>query len=323
MPMPTSLVASESIFSTTNDAYRGRRAGAYSFGAGTETYLTGRATTDILGIYLSPTGGPLPVVVSSSFAAASDTGVGDSFILAINDRPLPVVIQDTVKYFPTMDPQGEGFILADLDLLLNHLNILAPESVLTPNEFFLSLRPTAGQEVREEIHRVSPSYAQVYDKESMMESQLETARLDPLVTVGWRAMALLSLAIVVFTAAIGYVTYLLFFSDRSRGEMALVRSLGLSHRQMIGLLVLEHLLIVIMGIGLGTWAGFQMSVMAVPAVTITGTEGSAVPPILVSADWRIIIAMYSALVATFAAMLFLLKRRTFHLDIQSISRVQE
>ena len=313
-PIPTSLVTSDSVLSTADDAYRGKRAGVYSFGEG--------SNRDIGGIYKSPTGGPLPVVASSSFMAASGTGVGEVFVIEVNNMFIPSVIRDTVDYFPTMDPGDEGFILADMDLLLAHLNILAPGAVFTPNEFFLTLAPDAGRATREEISGVTPLFGQIRDRESLAEAQEESVRLDPLVTAGWRAMALLSLAIVVSIAAIGYVTYLLFFAARSRGEMGLLRSLGIGHRQMIAFLALQHLFIVAVGMGLGTWAGFQMSHLTVPSVSAIETGGSVVPPILVMTDWRVIVAVYSALVGTFAAILFVLTRGILRLDLQTISRVE-
>ena len=135
-------------------------------------------------------------------------------------------------------------------------------------------------------------------------------------------MALLSLGIVALTTAIGYVTYLLFFADRGRSEMDLVRAMGLSQRQGTGLLVLEHLVIVLIGMGLGVWAGLQMSTLTVPLVSLTETGESAVPPILVAADWRVIATLCASLVATFAAMLFVLRQRIFHSELHRISKAE-
>ena len=314
MPLPASILTSESVLSTTDDAFRGNRAGAYSFGQG--------ADRGVPGIYRSPTGGPLPLVASSSFMADSGIGAGETFIVALNGRLLPVVVRDTVEYFPTLDPGNGGFVLADLSLLLRHQGIIDPGAEVTPNEFFLDMAPTDGPAAAEKIRRMTPWRGQVDDRDSLRESLLESSRLNPLVTGGRKAMALLSLAIAVITAATGYVAYLLFFAERSRGEMRLVRSLGLAHRQMIGLLALEHLFIVAIGMGLGTWAGFQISALAVDAVSQTETGGLAIPPLLVTTDWIVLTAILSALFTTFVAMLLVLKRSIFRLDLRSISRAE-
>ena len=76
-------------------------------------------------------------------------------------------------------------------------------------------------------------------------------------------MVVLSLGIIVFAAGFGYVTYMLSYADRSRSEMGFLQAMGLSRRQMMGLLGLEQLVIVTVGLALGTWAGFQMSTLMV------------------------------------------------------------
>jgi predicted lysophospholipase L1 biosynthesis ABC-type transport system permease subunit len=165
--------------------------------------------------------------------------------------------------------------------------------------------------------------AQVLDGEAMMESMRASISLDPLVTAGWRAMALLSIAIALFAGGTGYVTYLLFFADRSGGEMDLLRSLGLQHRQLIGLLSLEHLVMVLVGIGIGVWAGFQMSTLTVPSVSLSEGSSPILPPVLVTADWWVLGAVCGVLVIGFVQMVLLLNRRIFRSDLQRISRRTE
>ena len=134
-------------------------------------------------------------------------------------------------------------------------------------------------------------------------------------------LILFQLLLVLLLAVIGYATYLLFFADRNRREMVLLRSLGFAHVQMVGLLILEHLFIVFMGLSLGIWAGFQMSILTIPTISMTEGSGSVVPPVLVRADWKILMGTYMALVTAFALMLFIMKKNIFRWDLQSISRV--
>ena len=51
------------------------------------------------------------------------------------------------------------------------------------------------------------------------------------------------IGVIILTAGLGYITYLLAFAGRSRAEMGLLQSLGLSRKQTIGLLSLEHVVI--------------------------------------------------------------------------------
>ncbi len=309
-PLATSILSSDSISTTRQDSHNGNAAGLFRFGKDTDR--------GIRGFYQSPSGGPLPIVVSSSFLLATGTQVRDVIIINILGRLVPVVIQDSVDYFPTLQPKGGGFILADLDILLRHLNILSPTSAFYPNELFIKRASSASEAVSEVVYRIAGSSEQVYDRGAL----LTDVRLDPLITAGWRAMVALSVVLIVFTSGLGYVTYLLSFADHSRNEMGFLQSLGLSARQMMGLLGLEHLAIVIIGLGLGTWAGFQMSAIMVSSVAVTETGQRVVPPFILTTDWPTMLLIYAMLAAIFIVSLYRLARSMLHLDLYAISRVE-
>ncbi|MDP6513116.1 MAG: FtsX-like permease family protein, partial [SAR202 cluster bacterium] len=136
------------------------------------------------------------------------------------------------------------------------------------------------------------------------------------------AMVLAAMLIILFTAGLGYVVYLLAFTDRSIGEMGALRSLGLSSMQTAGLIALEHLMVAFIGLGVGTWAGFQMSRMMVSAVTLTDSEGRVLPPFVLSTDWTIMGPIYGLLLLIFLSALFSLGRRMIHLDLRRLSRFE-
>jgi hypothetical protein len=217
-----------------------------------------------------------------------------------------------------MKPRAKGFLIADFDLLMQHLNVRRPESATAPNELFIALDPGAGPATRARVRELSGLGIDVHDRESISES----FELNPLVTAGWRAVAFVSVGVVAFTALTGIVTYLLFFSAGNRGEMGLLRALGLAHRQLINLLAVEHLLIAIVGMGLGTWAGLRMSSMMVPLVSLAESGGEVLPPILVTTNWVTLSVLYVVVAVTFAAMLFILNRSIFQWDLETASRLE-
>lgn len=309
--VPTSVLTSDAFATTAVDAYQGDRAAVFTFGKETNG--------GIRGFFRSPSGGPLPIVASSSFLTAAGANVGDPLILSVDSRLITVVIRDTVEYFPTMSPRDRGYIVADLEGLLKHLNIVNPIfSRITPNELFISEAPGAGEAVYDVVLQLVRLPHRVHDK----DSQLASFRLDPLVTAGWKAMVVLSLGIIVFAAGFGYVTYMLSYADRSRSEMGFLQAMGLSRRQMMGLLGLEQLVIVTVGLALGTWAGFQMSTLMVSSVAVTETGQEVVPPFILTTDWAFMAPIFVALAAIFLAALYRLNRGMLRLDLHNISRVE-
>jgi ABC-type multidrug transport system fused ATPase/permease subunit len=308
--LATSRISTDVIRPSTSEVYNGKASALFSFGKDTDR--------GIRGVYRSPTGGPMPIVASSSFMRATGMALRDTTIVEIMGRLIPVQVEDVVDFFPTMSSGRGGFILADLDSLLTHINLLSPISTVYPNEVFIAEAPGAGDSVLTVVNRLARSPNSVHDKEALLDS----IRLDPLITAGWKAMVLLSIGIVILTAGLGYVTHLLAFADRSRAEMGFLQALGLSRLQTVGLVSLEHLVILVVGLGLGSWAGFQMSTLMVESVAVTENGAPVVPPFILTTDWGFMVPIYAILVGIFVVALLWLARSMLRLDLQEISRVE-
>jgi ABC-type lipoprotein release transport system permease subunit len=309
-PILTAGITSDRVQATSRDAYRGRRAAVFSFGKDT--------VDGVRGFYQSPTGGPLPIVLSSPLADALGLTVGNSLNAKLVGRILPVVIRGTVEYFPTMSPDDRMFMVVDLDDLLGHLNVMTQRAPTSPNELFLKEEPGSHREVREAIDISRRFAGQLFDR----AAKLESVRSDPLTVAGWRSVVVVSLAIVVLTAGLGYITYLLSFASRSEGEIGFLRSMGLSRRQLMGLLTFEHLAVVAIGLGLGSWAGHQMSRTMVSSVAVTETGDQVAPPFILMTDWGLMLPTYAALAGVFLVSLLILTRKVLGQELNAISRVE-
>ncbi|MCH8309154.1 MAG: ABC transporter permease, partial [Chloroflexi bacterium] len=191
-------------------------------------------------------------------------------------------------------------------------------SSVRPNELFISEVPGAEEEVRQVALRLAPSNDMVHDRATLIEA----VRLDPLITAGWKAMVLLAVGVILFSAAMGYITYLISFADQSRSEMGFLHALGLSKRQMAWLLAAEHLVIAALGLIIGTAAGFAMSNIMVSAVAVTETGDPVLPPFVMTTNWAIMGPIYVALALIFTGALFWLTRTTSNIDLHEISRVE-
>ncbi|MCH8206300.1 MAG: ABC transporter permease [Chloroflexi bacterium] len=303
---PTSVISTD-IVAPSDDAFRDRGAVRFTFGKETNR--------GIRGISHIAASGPVPIAVSTAFSRRTGYDVGDVAIFDVMDRLFPVVVRAKVNLFPTMNPGGLGFVVADLDTLMRHLNILSPEARIVPNEALIDEAPGADGAVRESLLNL-PAGVSVRDRDTALES----VRLDPLVTAGWRAMVVLAIGIILFTAASGYFTYMLAFANRSRAEMGFLRSLGLSRRQMSALLILEHAVIVVMGLALGTWSGLEMSVRMVSSVAVTDRGEAVLPPFSLVTDWAFMIPIYVAILTIFGIALYALNRSMRRVDLQAIAR---
>ena len=309
-PLSTSMISRDSIGFTRQEVKSGARSGVFTFGKDTDR--------GIRGFYRSPTGGPVPVVASTSFTRRTGTVVGNALIVNVFGRLIPVRLVDTVDYFPTMDPAGNGFLIADLDSLLRHLNILTPIGSIRPNELILKEAPGAGDEAYMYGLALARAPHLVHDRTRL----LENVRLDPLITAGWRAMVLVTFAVIVFVSALGYITYLISFAGQSRAETGFLQALGLRRSQMTRLLGSEHLVVVGMGLVLGTIAGFAMSNIMVTALAVTENGHPVVPPFILTTNWEFMGPIYATLVVIFVGALLWLARSVSRVNIHEMSRLE-
>ena len=309
-PIVTAALSPERITTTAREAHSGRRAGVFTFSK--ENHFGMR------GFYRSPTGGPVPVVVSAAFAREAFLGEGEIFVAGLEGRFIPMVVRGTVDYFPTMDPIGGRFILSDLDALLGHLNIMGHTPRTRPNELFIAGAPGAQTAVSTAVAREFRYWGTVH----YLDSLLESASRDPLTTSGWNSMVLLVLAMAVLTAGLGYLAYVAAFSRRTRMQIGSLNAVGLSRGQLIGLLGFEHAVVAAVGIGIGAVAGIQMSRLMVASVSFTETGQSAVPPFLLITDWVLMAPAYVALCAVFLAAVVSLIRRASEAEVRTIARLE-
>ena len=294
----------------TNEPLNGAASGALSFGAQRNRLLRG--------IYRSGSGTQVPVVAGGAFLAASGLRVGQSFAAEVEGRLVPFVIRDEATYFPTIDPQSGGFILADLDPLMFHLNLVSGQNPLSPTELFIGARPGAATEVRDSLRLLASGLASVEDRVSL----LNEARRDPLAGVGWRATVLTSLGVVVVAAGLGYLTYLLSTARRARSEAGFLKAIGLSGRQMLTWMGIENVAISAFGIALGVLVGLEMSSILVDAVAVTEDGGEVLPPVAMTTDWAVAGVVLGTVVIFVGLALFTLNRRMLRLNLKTIARLE-
>ena len=147
-----------------------------------------------------------------------------------------------------------------------------------------------------------------------------TTRVDPLVIAGWKLMVLVSVGLVVLLAGLGYAVYLLMFTARAR--LGTLQTMGLTRGQLIGLLGIEHIAIVVVGLGLGSWAGFQMSRIMISSLAVTETGDPVIPPFVLNTQWSLMAPAYVALGALILLALYIVHRAVSSVRLNEVSRME-
>ena len=295
----------------TGGAYRGNGSAKFTFGQHTDH--------GVRGLYKAPTRQFLPVVVSERLLAQSGLRLGVPTIIKLAGRQIVVIVMDTVKNFPTMSERTDRFVITDANLLLGHVNVLSSAYFQEPNEVYIRTASDDDEMVKKLAGELGEKR---FMKTSDRVSLLEETDVSPAMSAGWRALAFFALVVAVAAAAAGYVSYLILSDRGRRVEAAFLRSFGLSGKQLVALITFEQLAIIAIALGLGTWAGFRMSLLLVSPLAESEAGGNIVPPLLTVTDWTLLAPVYAAVVAVFLAILIVVSLRALRVDLGAVARME-
>ena len=82
-------------------------------------------------------------------------------------------------------------------------------------------------------------------------------------------------------------------------EFAILRTLGFSLRQIIGLVCFEQLFVIGTSMGIGTFIGLRLGPFMMLFLQLAGQGGSVLPPFVLTTDWFTIGIAYIALTVAF------------------------
>ena len=191
------------------------------------------------------------VFLDSETAERLELEPGDEAQLTVSSVYLEVRYAGSFDLFPTFNANGKtGFALLHASRLQVDANAALPGEALVYNSaWFRSDDPEA---TRAAIEELQPRIA--IDIETERQRQEE----DPLIAAGWEGILAISFAAVLLLSAIGFLIYSYLTAQQRRLEFAVLRTLGFSRVQIFGVVLLEHLFVVLAGMGLGTIVGLQV-----------------------------------------------------------------
>jgi ABC-type antimicrobial peptide transport system permease subunit len=124
--------------------------------------------------------------------------------------------------------------------------------------------------------------------------------LDPLAKSGWSALVFIAFAAALITSATGFLVHA-YVSMRTReGQFALMRTIGFSVKQLIALVWIEQVLLIALGMALGTWMGGRLSRVIMPFLGHDDLGNQVVPPFIIEVDWSALAVAYSVMALLFA-----------------------
>ena len=247
------------------------------------------------GIFYGPQRSPLPVLASKAFVEATGHSVGEEFEVEVARSRMPVKLVGVFGLFPTMTDPDTKLLVADLTTLSRYTNLSATERQLFAIGLWIST--TASGQEREELLqdlKTADGYEAVALRDRL--DRLATSGVDPLVEVGWSALLLIAFSAVLVLSCLGFLIHA-YVSFRNREfQHALLRTLGLSLKQLTTAVWLEQALVIAVGLALGTWMGGRLGATVMPFLGQRDFGGEVVPPFAMTVNWGTLILTYVAMV---------------------------
>ncbi len=264
----------------------------------------------------------VPVLASTSFARETGRDEGEEFEVSVGGFRVPVRLAATVDLFPTMTTQDERYLVADLNSLTRYANMAAYSRELLPNEMWMS-SSTTGDERAELVKALGKARNVTSNIVFDRSIRLDEAQVDPLVEAGWRALLFLAFSAVLLLSCLGFAIHA-YVSFRNRQlQFALLRTVGLSGRQMLAMVWLEQILVVAVGMALGMWMGGRLGAVIMPFLGHDDWGTRVIPPFVMEVDWNTLAITYGAMVLVFAIITLGLLWLIHHISLHRILRLGE
>jgi len=270
-------------------------------------------SAEFRGIAFGPSPEPAPVLVSDNFLEAYEMEIGDRTTVSFGRVPIDVRIIDSIDLFPTLDPEIRPFLIADLSDALWRANVSQVSTEVSPNEIWIS-STASSDELAEDL----PLQFYVPNDRA---PKLEGVAIDPLLSAGWSALLGVSFFTVLAVSAVGFLVHSqVTFNSRAR-DFALLRTVGLSMRQLVGMVVLEHAVVIGIAVLVGAFAGARLGSTIMPYLANSGEGIEVTPPMILIIDWGNFALAFGVLGIVLAAVIAAISLAVYRMSIHSAMRL--
>jgi hypothetical protein len=240
----------------------------------------------------------VPAIATRAFDSANNTGVGSIVQTTVNRTTVPVKIVAVASAFPAITGAGLVMDLSTLEAFL----VSHDAAPLAVTQWWLA---TADGQVPASLTRALPSGT------TMRSSAALAAALaaDPLSAAPQQALLAMTVAAALL-AVFGFWVSIAANVRQRRAENAVLAALGVSQGSAAAQLFLEKLLLSVPAAALGLLLGTVVARLLVPAVTLSPTAQTPVPPPLTMFDLpqTIPLAVAVAVLPALAAALVVFRR---------------
>ena len=271
---------------------------------------------------------PDGVLIPASLMRDKKLQIGDPILFSASPGtggPAAVVklrVAGTFNLFPTWYPNTGPLFVGNLDTIFLQAGNEYPHEVWLKTDpgvdpegivygvrgysIMLDTKADVSRLVRNGLNTFVGNWTSAQLNVRAQQERPERQGLFGLLSAGFVASAVLTV--------LGFLLYALFSFQRRFVEIGMLRAIGLSVRQMIGLLAAELASLILMGIGFGTAFGLLASRLFVPFLQVGASAQAQYPPFQIQIAWSSILeidilffALFLIALGALAALLLRMK----------------
>lgn len=251
---------------------------------------------DVLGKYTEQA-----VIVSSNVAEKYQLKQNDIISISVQNQMLDFVIVAIVPYWPSQYPDQLPFFITNLDYIYDQVPI-TPYDVWIKMEDGAKLAPAI-----EELQAAGIEIASVKDVRSELAAQSKHPTRG-----GVFGILSMGFLISIVVSLLGYLLFWFFNLSKRVVQFGILRAMGLSRKQLTGMLLLEQVFTAGLSIGLGILIGKIASRLFLPFLQSTENAKMQVPPFRIVFEAKDTFQLYivvGVMMLLGASMLFIHIRR--------------
>jgi hypothetical protein len=254
---------------------------------------------------------PIPAIISEQWAGSGRLRRGDTFNLSLTAEPVTFVVRDVRERFPGL-PIDRPFVVAPLQ----SVQAAGPERPVRPTSLFIRASEDSEEAIYTTLRSqsLSTDFASRYDE----YNRIHDAPLVSGVLNGFRITVVLA----GLYAALAAVAAMALTSRSRARDLGYLRTLGLSTKQAVWLMVIEQLPALILAGALGSALGIGIAILVEPGLDLGVWVNDVLPVrLLIDGPAIIVIAIGLTLLVTIAIGIFSYLAR--HANLGEVLRVGE
>ena len=154
-------------------------------------------------------------------------------------------------------------------------------------------------------------------------SELSKISINPLITSGWRALLGISFLTVLTVTSVAFLVHSSVSFKMRLTEMALLRTIGLSMKQLLFFVFIEQFFVIVVALVVGIFLGLQLGSTIMPYLANSGEVGEVVPPIRMTVNWGNFSVLFGLLGAVFTCVTIVTLISVYKMSINTVMRIGE